>query len=122
MRAPETAMPIYEYRCDACGHEFDELQKLADAPLTDCPSCGKPALIKKVSAAGFQLKGTGWYATDFRSKRKDEGRKEEGGAAKAEPTNAGPAKAEPAAKADAKAASAAATPAPKKADAKKSDV
>lgn len=64
-------MPIYEYRCEACGHEFDELQKFAAAALTDCPSCGKPALIKKVSAAGFQLKGSGWYATDFKSKKKD---------------------------------------------------
>ena len=64
-------MPIYEYVCDACGHEFDELQKFAAAALIDCPSCGKPALIKKVSAAGFQLKGTGWYATDFKSKKKD---------------------------------------------------
>jgi putative FmdB family regulatory protein len=62
------AMPIYEYRCEACDHEFDELQKLSDAPLRDCPRCGKPKLIKKVSAAGFQLKGTGWYATDFRKK------------------------------------------------------
>ena len=64
-------MPIYEYVCDACGHEVDELQKLADAPLVDCPCCGKPALIKKVSAAGFQRKGTGWYATDFKSKKKE---------------------------------------------------
>ena len=63
-------MPIYEYRCDACGHETEELQKLADAPLTDCPKCGKPGLTRLVSAAGFQLKGTGWYQTDFRGKPK----------------------------------------------------
>ncbi len=65
-------MPIYEYRCDACGHEFDELQKLSDPALKECPNCGKPALIKKVSAAGFQLKGTGWYATDFKGGKKKE--------------------------------------------------
>jgi len=62
-------MPIYEYRCDACGHEMDELQKYSDPALTDCPKCGKPALVKLVSAAGFQLKGTGWYQTDFRTKK-----------------------------------------------------
>jgi putative FmdB family regulatory protein len=61
-------MPIYEYRCEGCGHETEELQKLADAPLTECPKCGKPALVRLVSAAGFQLKGTGWYQTDFRGK------------------------------------------------------
>jgi len=62
-------MPIYEYRCDACGAELEELQKLADAPLTDCPSCGKSVLTRLVSAAGFQLKGTGWYQTDFKGKK-----------------------------------------------------
>jgi putative FmdB family regulatory protein len=60
-------MPIYEYRCAACGHEIEALQKLSDAPLTDCPSCHKPELKKLLSAAGFQLKGSGWYATDFRN-------------------------------------------------------
>ena len=60
-------MPIYEYRCSACGHELESLQKLRDAPLVTCPSCGAAALVKKVSAAGFQLKGSGWYATDFRN-------------------------------------------------------
>ena len=59
-------MPIYEYRCSACGFEKDALQKMSDAPLVDCPSCGKPALVKQISAAGFQLKGSGWYATDFK--------------------------------------------------------
>jgi putative FmdB family regulatory protein len=59
-------MPIYEYRCSACQFEKDVLQKMADAPLVDCPSCGKPALVKLVSAAGFHLKGSGWYATDFK--------------------------------------------------------
>ncbi len=59
-------MPIYEYRCDACGHEHEAIRKFSDVPLTTCPACGKEALVKKVSAAGFQLKGSGWYQTDFR--------------------------------------------------------
>ncbi len=60
-------MPIYEYRCSSCGHELEALQKFADAPLATCPSCHAETLVKKVSAAGFQLKGSGWYATDFKS-------------------------------------------------------
>lgn len=60
-------MPIYEYQCEACGHTFDTLQKISEDPLTDCPECGKPALKKLVSAAGFRLKGSGWYETDFKS-------------------------------------------------------
>jgi len=63
-------MPIYEYRCAGCGHELEALQKLADAPLKDCPSCGQSKLSKLVSAAGFRLKGSGWYATDFKSRSK----------------------------------------------------
>jgi putative FmdB family regulatory protein len=63
-------MPIYEYRCGECGFQKEFLQRMNDAPLTDCPGCGKPALQKMVSAAGFQLKGTGWYVTDFRDKAK----------------------------------------------------
>lgn len=59
-------MPIYAYRCSACGHAKDVLQKLSDAPLTTCPSCGAEAFGKQVTAAGFQLKGSGWYVTDFR--------------------------------------------------------
>ena len=61
-------MPIYEYRCSECGAHEERLQRISDAPLVDCPKCGKPALVKLVSAAGFQLKGTGWYVTDFRDK------------------------------------------------------
>jgi putative FmdB family regulatory protein len=60
-------MPIYEYRCSACRHELEAIQKFADAPLVTCPACGKDALTKLVSAAGFQLKGSGWYQTDFKS-------------------------------------------------------
>ncbi len=63
-------MPIYEYRCASCGHELEALQKLSDAPLVDCPACHKPALSKQISAAGFRLKGGGWYETDFKSGNK----------------------------------------------------
>ena len=59
-------MPIYAYRCEACGFAKDVLQKVSDPQLTDCPTCGKSSFKKQITAAGFQLKGTGWYATDFR--------------------------------------------------------
>jgi putative FmdB family regulatory protein len=59
-------MPIYAYRCSACGHAKDVLQKLSDAPLTTCPACSADTFSKQVTAAGFQLKGSGWYVTDFR--------------------------------------------------------
>ncbi|MFN7695587.1 MAG: FmdB family zinc ribbon protein [Burkholderiales bacterium] len=59
-------MPIYAYRCSACGHAKDVLQKLSDAPLSTCPACGADTFSKQVTAAGFQLKGSGWYATDFK--------------------------------------------------------
>lgn len=59
-------MPIYEYRCGDCGHQKDHLQKLSDAPIAACPACGSAAYAKQLSAAGFQLKGSGWYATDFK--------------------------------------------------------
>jgi putative FmdB family regulatory protein len=59
-------MPIYAYRCDSCGFTKDVLQKISDAPLTVCPSCEKTSFKKQLTAAGFQLKGTGWYVTDFR--------------------------------------------------------
>lgn len=65
-------MPIYAYKCSACGFAKDALQKMSDAPLTVCPTCGASTFEKQVTAAGFQLKGSGWYVTDFR----------EGGAAK----------------------------------------
>ena len=60
-------MPIYAYRCTRCGHELDTLQKISEPALVDCPACGAAALAKQVTAAGFQLKGSGWYQTDFRS-------------------------------------------------------
>jgi putative FmdB family regulatory protein len=59
-------MPIYAYKCGSCGHAKDVLQKISDAPLTDCPACGKSTFSKQLTAAGFQLKGSGWYATDFK--------------------------------------------------------
>ena len=59
-------MPIYAYKCESCGHAKDVLQKISDAPLTVCPQCGASAFHKQVTAAGFQLKGSGWYVTDFR--------------------------------------------------------
>jgi putative FmdB family regulatory protein len=59
-------MPIYAYKCSACGHAKDVLQKISDAPLSVCPECGQSTFSKQVTAAGFQLKGSGWYVTDFR--------------------------------------------------------
>ena len=59
-------MPIYAYKCESCGHAKDVLQKMSDAPLTDCPACGAALFTKQLTAAGFQLKGSGWYATDFK--------------------------------------------------------
>ncbi len=75
-------MPIYEYRCRECGYQKEFLQRMSDAPLIDCPECGKPALGKMVSAAGFQLKGTGWYATDFKSSGAKPAAKQDQSAAK----------------------------------------
>jgi len=63
-------MPIYEYQCKSCGHCFDALQKMSDKPLLTCPECSKNEVARLVSAAGFQLKGTGWYATDFKDSGK----------------------------------------------------
>lgn len=62
-------MPIYEYQCTACAHQFESLQKMTDEPLVECPQCHQQTLSKLVSAAGFQLKGTGWYVTDYSKKK-----------------------------------------------------
>ena len=82
-------MPIYEYRCNACGHQDEHLQKVSDAPLTVCPVCGKDQYTKQLSAAGFQLKGTGWYATDFKgghtAKKADADAKTDGSSDAAKP-------------------------------------
>ena len=98
-------MPIYAYKCAACGFAKDVLQKLSDAPLTACPSCGQPQFAKQLTAAAFQLKGSGWYVTDFRNE----------GAAPADgkaPAADGPPAAAPAPAADAAAAPAPAPTAP----------
>jgi putative FmdB family regulatory protein len=89
-------MPIYEYQCQACGHQLEALQKVSDSPLRKCPECGKPKLQKLISAPSFRLKGGGWYETDFKSGNKknlaDSG-KDDKPAAKAETkTEAKPAK------------------------------
>lgn len=65
-------MPIYAYKCAECGFEQDVMQKMSDAPLADCPQCGKASFSKQLTAAGFQLKGSGYYATDFKNSAKAE--------------------------------------------------
>ena len=70
-------MPIYPYACGACGHEFDLLQKVSDHPLRQCPECGEESLRKKITAAAFHLKGTGWYETDFKNKDAKKDQKED---------------------------------------------
>ena len=85
---PETSqrtMPIYAYKCESCGFAKDILRKMSDAPLTDCPQCGAASFKKQLTSAGFQLKGSGWYVTDFRSGNN--------GAAAAKPADGEPAKA-----------------------------
>ena len=94
-------MPIYAYRCEECGFSKDVLQKISDPVLTVCPSCAKPSFKKQVTAAGFQLKGSGWYVTDFR-----------GGTPPATGTAAGTGGADTGAVAAPAAAAAPATPAP----------
>lgn len=69
-------MPIYEYQCKACGHQMEAFQKISEAALTDCPACHQRQLQKLISAAGFQLKGAGWYATDYRKKEAKEDKKD----------------------------------------------
>lgn len=96
-------MPIYAYKCESCGHRQDVLQKISDPLLTVCPSCGAPAFTKQVTAAGFQLKGSGWYVTDFRN----------GGTAASKPAvESGADKAADKSSADTSAAPAASSPAP----------
>jgi len=110
-------MPIYEYRCTACQHKLESLQKFSDAPLVVCPTCGRDTLTKLVSAAGFHLKGSGWYQTDFKNSGSRPAAKPEGSASEAKTgdvkTDATPAATPDAAKSDAPAAKAesAATPA-----------
>lgn len=90
-------MPIYAYKCGSCGHSKDVLQKISDAPLTVCPACGAEAFSKQVTAAGFQLKGSGWYVTDFRggSQAKSGDAKSDAGGGDAKPQTASEGKSEP---------------------------
>ena len=92
-------MPIYEYRCTACGKEVEALQKLSEAPLKTCPACHADTLVKRVSAAGFQLKGSGWYVTDFKGggkapAKKDGAESATDSKADAKPSTSGEAKSE----------------------------
>ena len=98
-------MPIYAYKCSACGHTKDALQKMSDAPLTDCPACGKATFSKQVTAAGFQLKGGGWYVTDFKSGNQVAPAAKTEGDTKAEPAVADAASAKPETKSDSASAS-----------------
>ena len=91
-------MPIYEYRCGACGWQQEILQKMSDAPVKDCPECGKPSVTKMVTAAGFQLKGSGWYATDFKGGAKPQTKADDKPAAKADDKTAAKSDDKPAAK------------------------
>ncbi len=68
-------MPIYAYKCQACGHQFDKIQRISDAALTDCPECNQPELRKQITAAAFKLTGTGWYETDFKNNNKKDSEK-----------------------------------------------
>jgi len=90
-------MPIYAYRCESCGHAKDVLQKMSDAPLTQCPACGEAAFKKQLTAAGFQLKGSGWYATDFRGGPTPGAASATASTAAAASTGSAPAAAEPSA-------------------------
>jgi putative FmdB family regulatory protein len=106
-------MPIYAYKCSACGFAKDVLQKISDAPLSDCLSCGQPAFEKQVTAAGFQLKGSGWYVTDFRGDKTQAPASAEGADAPKTEKGAEPATTSSASGADTPTtAAAAATPAP----------
>jgi putative FmdB family regulatory protein len=108
-------MPIYAYRCQDCGHELEVLQKISDAPLTDCPACQRPGLAKQVTAAGFHLKGSGWYATDFKGNgTKPKEAKAEGKSvdAEAKPEGAKPAESTPATAKATDSSKAVASPAP----------
>jgi putative FmdB family regulatory protein len=112
-------MPIYEYRCAACGFQKEYLQKMSAAPLTECPECGKPSFSKMVTAAGFHLKGSGWYATDFKHGAKPKSKPEDAPAAKSDEQPAAKSEQQPAAKSDDKPAQQ--TKPAQEAPAKKSD-
>ena len=85
-------MPIYEYACTACGHQLEALQKVSDAPLVKCPECGADTLTKQISKVAFQLKGTGWYETDFKDKKKPAGKEKDKGESKTDSKSSSDAK------------------------------
>ena len=99
-------MPIYAYKCGSCGHAKDVLQKVSDAPLTDCPACGAPAFSKQITAAGFQLKGSGWYVTDFRGGNNGASSSSKPAESSDKPSDSKPADSAPAKSSDAPSASA----------------
>jgi len=109
-------MPIYAYRCTNCGHAQDVLRKISDPPLNVCPACGAATFVKQVTAAGFQLKGSGWYVTDFRGDKKaaKSGDGDAAPAAEGKPADgaAAPANGKEAAKGDTAKSESAAAPAP----------
>ena len=105
-------MPIYEYRCTACQHKLESLQKFSDAPLVVCPQCGRDALTKLVSAAGFHLKGSGWYQTDFKHSGSKPAAKPDAATAETKSGDAKTTDATPAAKSDAAKSDAAKSDAP----------
>ena len=89
-------MPIYEYQCQSCNHGMEALQKLSDEPLVDCPECGQASLKKKISAAGFRLKGSGWYETDFKKSNQKNIAGERSGSKSADSSSGGDKAAKPA--------------------------
>ena len=89
-------MPIYEYQCQSCSHELEKLQKVSDAPLSLCPQCGKEELRRKISAAGFRLKGGGWYETDFKKSGKKNLAGDAGGSPDSSSSSSSPASSTPA--------------------------
>ena len=76
-------MPIYAYQCQGCGHKLEKIQRLSDAPLTDCPQCNQASLKKQITAASFKLTGTGWYETDFKNKSSDNNKSTDNSSSKA---------------------------------------
>lgn len=109
---PPHIMPIYAYKCESCGHTKDVLQKMSDAPLTDCPQCGAATFKKQLTAAGFQLKGSGWYVTDFRDGPKGGATAGESGSSESAAKSGDGAASASAAPAPAATSSASASPAP----------
>ena len=114
-------MPIYEYRCAACGFQKEYLQKMGDALLTDCPDCATASLRKMVTAAGFQLKGSGWYATDFKNGSQTKSKSESRTAADTEAKPAAKSEDKPAAKSEEKPAAKSEDKSAPESTAKKSD-